>query len=66
MKKDPRDSKSRVAAHRARLREQGLRPIEVWSAPEDHARIREFVREISRARDATPDTARLPSDPKKL
>jgi hypothetical protein len=69
MKKDPRDSKTRVAAHRARLRAAGLRPLEVWAAPEDHARIREFVRGITRltpARDATPDTSRLPSGPKKL
>jgi vacuolar-type H+-ATPase subunit F/Vma7 len=29
------------------LRAAGLRPIEVWSAPEDHARIREFVRDIN-------------------
>ena len=49
MKPDTRDSKPRVAAHRARLREQGLRPLEVWAYPEDHARIKDFVREISRA-----------------
>lgn len=42
-------SAGRVAAHRARLREQGLRPLEVWAFPEDHARIKDFVREISRA-----------------
>jgi hypothetical protein len=65
MADNPRDSKTRVAAHRARLRAAGLRPIEVWAAPKDHARIREFVREINPAPDAKPDTARLPSDPKK-
>ena len=68
MKPDTRDSKTRVAAHRARLRAAGLRPIEVWAAPEDHARIREFVRGITRltpALDARPDTSPLPSDPKK-
>jgi hypothetical protein len=65
MKKDPRDSKTRVAAHRARLRAAGLRPIEVWSLPEFHARIREFTREINRALDAAPDTSHPLSDPKK-
>jgi DNA-directed RNA polymerase subunit K/omega len=68
MKKDTRDSKARVAAHRARLRAAGLRPIEVWSAPEYHARIREFVRGITRltlAPDATPDILTLPPDPRK-
>jgi hypothetical protein len=49
MKKDTRPSAARVATHRARLREQGLRPLEVWAYPEDHQRIRDFVREISRA-----------------
>jgi hypothetical protein len=48
MKPDTRPSASRVAAHRARLRAAGLRPIEVWAAPEDHARIREFVSGLSR------------------
>ena len=63
--KDTRDSKARVAAHRARLRAAGLRPIEVWAAPEHHARIREFAREINRAPASTPDIAPLPSDPRK-
>jgi len=48
MKKDSRDSKARVAAHRARLREQGLRPIEVWAYPEHHPAIREFVANVQR------------------
>jgi hypothetical protein len=65
MKKDTRDSKARVAAHRARLRAAGLRPIEVWSAPEHHARIRKFAREINPALDATPNTSPLPPDPRK-
>lgn len=60
MKKDTRDSKPRVAAHRARLREQGLRPLEVWALPEDHQRIRDFVREISRAQG---DSESSPSNP---
>jgi len=44
----PRPSASRVAAHRARLREQGLRPIEVWAYPEHHQAIREFVANVQR------------------
>jgi len=48
MKRDTRDSKARVAAHRARLREQGLRPIEVWAYPEHHQAIREFVAHVQR------------------
>lgn len=41
-------SAGRVAAHRARLREQGLRPIEVWAYPEHHQTIREFVAHVQR------------------
>jgi DNA-directed RNA polymerase subunit K/omega len=48
MKKDTRDSKARVAAHRARLREQGLRPIEVWAYPEHHQAIRDFATNVQR------------------
>jgi hypothetical protein len=48
MKKDTRDSKSRVAAHRARLREQGLRPIEVWAQPQHHQAIRDFAAALER------------------
>ena len=48
MKPDTRPSASRVAAHRARLREQGLRPIEVWAYPEHHQAIREFVANVQR------------------
>jgi hypothetical protein len=36
-------SANRVAAHRARLREQGLRPIEVWAQPQHHQRIKDFA-----------------------
>ena len=32
-----------VAAHRARLREAGLRPLSVWALPEHHQRIKDFV-----------------------
>ena len=48
MKKDTRDSKGRVAAHRARLREQGLRPLEVWAYPEHHQAIRDFAANVQR------------------
>jgi DNA-directed RNA polymerase subunit K/omega len=48
MKPDTRDSKARVAAHRARLREQGLRPLEVWAHPEHHQAIREFAANVQR------------------
>jgi len=40
-------SAGRVAAHRARLREQGLRPLEIWAAPEHHPVIKEFAAAIS-------------------
>jgi len=36
-------SAGRVAAHRAKLREQGLRPLEIWAAPEHHPAIKEFA-----------------------
>jgi hypothetical protein len=48
MKKDTRPSASRVAAHRARLREQGLRPLEVWAYPEHHPAIKEFAANVQR------------------
>ncbi len=48
MKKDTRPSAARVAAHRARLREQGLRPLEVWAYPEHHPAIKEFAANVQR------------------
>jgi len=48
MKPDTRPSASRVAAHRARLREQGLRPIEVWAQPQHHQAIRDFAAALER------------------
>jgi hypothetical protein len=48
MKPDPRDSKARVAAHRARLRAAGLRPIEVWAQPQHHQPIRDFAAALER------------------
>ncbi len=48
MKKDTRPSAGRVAAHRARLREQGLRPLEVWAYPEHHQAIKEFAANVQR------------------
>ena len=53
MKPDTRPSKGRVAAYRARLREAGLVKLEVWAFPQDHARIRAFVAELTQ----------LPPDP---
>jgi len=41
-------SANRVAAHRARLREQGLRPIEVWAQPQHHQPIRDFAAALER------------------
>ncbi len=48
MKPDTRPSAGRVAAHRARLREQGLRPLEVWAYPEHHQAIKEFAANVQR------------------
>jgi hypothetical protein len=47
MKPDHKPSAGRVAAHRARLREQGLRPLSLWALPEHHQRIKDFVAAIS-------------------
>jgi len=41
--KTNKPSAGRVAAHRARLREAGLRPLSVWALPEHHQRIKDFV-----------------------
>jgi len=48
MKPDTRNSKTRVAAHRARLRAAGLRPIEVWAQPQHHQPIRDFAAALER------------------
>jgi len=48
MKPTPSDSKTRVAAHRARLRAAGLRPIEVWAQPQHHQPIRDFAAALER------------------
>jgi hypothetical protein len=48
MKPDTRKSAPRVAAHRARLREQCLRPIEVWAQPQHHQAIRDFAAALER------------------
>jgi hypothetical protein len=48
MKPDHKPSAGRVAAHRARLREQGLRPLSVWALPEHHPAIREFVANVQK------------------
>lgn len=67
MKPDTRPSAGRVAAHRARLREQGLRPLEVWAYPEHHQAIREFAANVQRqpslaVRQATPGQADPPEE----
>jgi hypothetical protein len=36
-----------VAAHRKRLRDAGLRPLEIWAAPEHHSAIKNFAASIS-------------------
>ncbi len=43
--KEPRSSKERVRAYRARMRALGLRPIQIW-VPDVHSP--EFVREAHR------------------
>jgi hypothetical protein len=43
MKPDHKPSAGRVAAHRARLREQGLRPLSLWALPEHHQLIKDFA-----------------------
>jgi hypothetical protein len=48
MKANPRDSKARVAAHRARLRAAGVRPLEVWAQPQHHQPIRDFAAALER------------------
>jgi len=42
------NSRTRVAAHRARLRAVGLRPIEVWAQPQHHQPIRDFAAALER------------------
>jgi len=42
------NSKTRVAAHRARLRAVGLRPLEVWAQPQHHQPIRDFAAALER------------------
>jgi hypothetical protein len=42
------NSRTRVAAHRARLRAAGLRPIEVWAQPQHHQPIRDFAAALER------------------
>jgi hypothetical protein len=43
-----RPSAGRVAAHRARLREAGLRPVSVWALPEHHSVIKDFVADLQK------------------
>jgi hypothetical protein len=54
-------SKSRVAAHRKKLRAQGLRPIQIWvpdtRSPEFRAELRRQLRRVSRSKHAEDDQA---------
>jgi hypothetical protein len=53
------DTRSRVNAHRARLRAQGLRPIQLWvpdvRAPEFSAEAQRQSRAVVRSRHAADD-----------
>jgi hypothetical protein len=54
-------SKSRVAAHRKKLRAQGLRPIQIWvpdtRSPEFRAELRRQMRRIAQSRQEKDDQA---------
>lgn len=54
-------SKARVAAHRRKLRAQGLRPIEIWvpdtSSPEFRAELRRQLQLVSRSAQEKDDQA---------
>jgi hypothetical protein len=50
---EPKSNRERVAAHRDRLRKQGLRPIQIWvpdvNSPEFKAEARRQSREVARS-----------------
>jgi electron transfer flavoprotein alpha/beta subunit len=54
-------SKSRVAAHRRKLRAQGMRPIQIWvpdtRSPEFRAELRRQMRRIARSKQEKDDQA---------
>ena len=61
MAKGTDSSRDKVRAHRARLRRQGLRPIQVWvpdtRSPEFAAEAHRQSRLVARSRHATRDQA---------
>jgi hypothetical protein len=40
----------RVAELRARLRKEGLKPLEVWAHPEDQAAVKKYVERLRKRR----------------
>ena len=62
MKPDHKPSAGRVAAHRARLREQGLRPLSVWALPEHHQRIKDFAAALQKE-DLRQEVRQPPQEP---
>jgi hypothetical protein len=40
----------RVAELRARLRKEGLKPLEVWAYPEDHSKVKKYVERLRKRR----------------
>jgi hypothetical protein len=58
-KKKPKTSREKVAAHRAKLRAQGLRPIQIWvpdvRSPEFAAEARRQMRLVARSKQAKED-----------
>ena len=54
-------SRDKVRAHRKRLRQQGLRPVQIWvpdvRAPGVAAEARRQSRAVARSRPAAPDQA---------
>jgi hypothetical protein len=55
----PRSSRDKVRAHRAKLRKQGLRPIQIW-VPDVHAE--EFKKEARRQSLAIANSAQEKED----
>jgi hypothetical protein len=40
----------RKAAERARLRKEGLKPLEVWAYPEHHPKVKRYVERLRKRR----------------
>ena len=58
-KSKPKTNREKVAAHRAKLRAQGLRPIQIWvpdtRSPEFAAEARRQMRLVARSKHAKED-----------